>query len=94
MAPALPPIVRSHPRIVSALLWGAVGWMAFLALVQGYALVVDPLVTFGQAVVVAVLVGAITAGTAYCLEHRVAVWAAQRARRETEAHGGDDKSKS
>ena len=94
VTPSLPPVVESHPRIVSALLWGAVGSMAFLALVQGYALLRTPLLSIGQAFVGAVLVGAVTAGSAYVLEHRVAAWAARRAHRETEAHGGDDKSKS
>ena len=84
MATSLPPVVESHPRLVSALLWGAVGWMAFLTLVQGYALLREPLLSFGSAFVAAVAVGAMTAGCAYLLEHRVAAWAARRARRETE----------
>ncbi|WP_254765931.1 hypothetical protein [Salinilacihabitans rarus] len=69
---------RRRPRAKSALLWGAVGAVAFLALVQGYALLADPLVSLGQGAAVAVLVGAATAGTAYALEHRVAAWAARR----------------
>ena len=94
MAPPMPSAVDSHPRVVSALLWGAVGCLAFLTLVQGYALLRDPLLSIGRAVVVALLVGSVAAGSAYVLEHRVAVWAARRARSETESHGGDGKSKS
>ena len=94
VTPSLPPVVESHPRIASALLWGAVGLMAFLALVQGYALVRTPLLSIGQAFVVATVVGSVTAGSAYVLEHRIAAWAARRERGETEAHGADDKSKS
>ncbi|ELY47475.1 hypothetical protein [Natronorubrum sulfidifaciens] len=81
------------PRTLSALLWGAVGFMAFLVLVQGYALVVDPLVSIVQGVVVAGLVGALTAGSAYVLEYRIATWSTRRAMDETGSHG-DDKSKS
>jgi len=67
--------------------------MTFLVLIQGYALVVSPLVTIGQGAAVAVVVGAATAGSAYLIEHRIAVWAARRAiaRRHNE---GDGKSKS
>ncbi|SDR35385.1 hypothetical protein [Natronobacterium texcoconense] len=83
-----------EPRTKSALLWGAVGFMAFLVLVQGYALVVEPLVTITQGGAVAVLVGAATAVSAYALEHRIAAWSARRVADETESHGGDSKSKS
>lgn len=83
-----------EPRTKSALLWGAVGFMAFLVLVQGYALVVEPLVTITQGGVIAALVGAATAASAYALEHRIAAWSARRVTGETEPHGGDDKSKS
>ncbi|TYL38267.1 hypothetical protein CV102_13825 [Natronococcus pandeyae] len=67
------------PRVKSALLWGAVGVLSFLVLVQGYALLVEPLVTITQGVVIALLVGVGAAGGAYLLEHRVAAWSAQRA---------------
>ena len=66
--------------------------MAFLVLVQGYALVVSPLVTIGQGAAVAVVVGAATAVSAYALEHRIATWAARRAM--AQADDGDGKSKS
>ena len=81
------------PRTKSALLWGAVGFMTFLVLVQGYALLREPLVTITQGAAVAALVGVATAGSAYALEHRIAAWSARRVGEETEAHG-DDKSKS
>ncbi|WP_049927963.1 hypothetical protein [Halopiger goleimassiliensis] len=88
-------------RAKSALLWGAVGVVAVLALVQGYALLVEPLLSIGQAAAVAALVGCVTTGCAYALEHRIADWAARRATddadpgaNETEAHRGDGKSKS
>lgn len=67
------------PRVKSALLWGAVGVLSFLVLVQGYALLVEPLVTITQGVAIAFLVGIGAAGGAYLLEHRVAAWSARRA---------------
>ncbi|ADD05049.1 uncharacterized protein Nmag_1472 [Natrialba magadii ATCC 43099] len=73
-----------NPRTKSALLWGAVGFMAFLVLVQGYALVVEPLVSIVQGFVVAVLVGVGTAVSAYVLEYRVAAWSAKRASERTQ----------
>ena len=94
MTPALPSAIAARPRAASALLWGAVGALTFLVLVQGYALVAAPLVTIAQGLLAAAFVGAATAACAYLLEHRIAAWAARRARSETDAHGGDDKSKS
>ncbi|ELY92737.1 hypothetical protein C483_07212 [Natrialba hulunbeirensis JCM 10989] len=73
-----------NPRTKSALLWGAVGFMAFLVLVQGYALAVEPLVSIVQGFVVAVLVGVGTAVSAYVLEYRVAAWSAKRAAERTQ----------
>ncbi|ELY52531.1 hypothetical protein [Natronolimnohabitans innermongolicus] len=87
-------VLGLRPRVKAALLWGAVGSMAFLVLVQGYALLVDPLVSLARGAAIAVLVGAMTTGCAYRLEHRVAEWAARRARRGDESHGVDGKSKS
>ncbi len=81
-------------RVVSALLWGAVGFMAFLVLVQGYALFVESLVSITEGMFVAMIVGAGTAISAYLLEHRIAAWSARRVSGETESHGGDGKSKS
>ncbi|WP_312912538.1 hypothetical protein [Natronosalvus caseinilyticus] len=65
-------------RLKSAVLWGAVGTMTFLVLVQGYALAVEPLVSLPRAGLVALVVGVGTAAVAYRLESRVARWAAER----------------
>ncbi|SIR57186.1 hypothetical protein [Natronorubrum thiooxidans] len=82
------------PRLISALLWGAVGVLAFLVLVQGYALVVEPLVSITQSAFIALFVGGVTAGSAYVLEYRIATWSARRVMDETKPQDGDDKSKS
>ena len=84
------------PRVKSALLWGAVGFLSFLVLVQGYALLVAPLLPITRAVALAFVVGVGTTGGAYALEHRLAAWSARRATGETEdeSHGADGKSKS
>ncbi len=68
-------------RVKSALLWGAVGCLSFLVLAQGYAVLVEPLVTIVQGAAVALLVGAGAAASAYTLEYRIAEWAARRARK-------------
>ncbi|RQH02049.1 hypothetical protein [Natrarchaeobius oligotrophus] len=68
--------------------------MAFLVLVQGYALVVEPLLSIAQGAAVALAVGLATAASAYVLEHRIAAWSARRATDETDARGDDGKSKS
>ncbi len=66
------------PRTKSAVLWGIVGCLSFLVLVQSYALLADPLATITQALGLALLVG-LGAGTgAYLLEPRLASWAADR----------------
>ncbi|MDQ2051197.1 hypothetical protein RBH26_11975 [Natronolimnohabitans sp. A-GB9] len=83
-----------RPRVYSAVLWGIVGFLAFLVLVQGYALAVDPLVSLAQGAAIAALVGVGTTACAYRLEHRVAEWSARRALRENDSHETDDKSKS
>jgi hypothetical protein len=70
---------RLSPRGKSALLWGAVGALTFLVLVQGYALLVEPLVSIAQGGLIALLVGCGAAGGAYLLEHRIAAWSARRA---------------
>ncbi|WP_394739104.1 hypothetical protein [Natronococcus roseus] len=66
-------------RAKSALLWGLVGALAFLVLVQGYALFVEPLVTMGQGALVAVLVGIGAGIGSYLLEYRIAAWTSRRA---------------
>ncbi|MGM0591256.1 MAG: hypothetical protein ACQETI_06450 [Halobacteriota archaeon] len=62
-----------RPRVASSLLWGVVGSLSFLVLVQGYALLVGPLGT-GLAVIfgVALLVGVVVGLTTYLSEHRLA----------------------
>ena len=66
-------MITVRPRVKSCLLWGVVGALAFLALAQGYVLLVarlpvDLLVRFG----VALAVGAAVAATSYVAEHRLA----------------------
>jgi hypothetical protein len=60
-----------RPRAKSALLWGAVGTLAFLAGVQGLQLLTSATVTLPVALTVAALVGLAAGGTAYWLEGRV-----------------------
>ncbi|WP_224333005.1 hypothetical protein [Haloprofundus halobius] len=59
-------------RVKSSLLWGLVGFFAFLVLVQGYDLVVGrlPLGVLAR-VGVAVVVGAVAAGVSYVTERRL-----------------------
>jgi hypothetical protein len=61
------------PRRKSALLWGAVGALAFLVLAQGYVLVVGrlPVGMLGR-LAIGVAVGAVVAGVTYATEHRIA----------------------
>jgi hypothetical protein len=66
-------------RVKSALLWGLVGALALLVLVQGYALFVESLVTITQGAAVALFVGAVAGIGTYALEHRIAAWSAERA---------------
>jgi hypothetical protein len=60
------------PRRKSSLLWGLVGALAFLVLVQGYRLLVGPL-RIGPAPIagVALLVGALAASITHLLEPRM-----------------------
>ena len=61
-----------NPRTKSSLLWGVVGFLGFLVLVQAYQLVAEPLrVGVPALVVVAVVVGAVAAATSYAAEHRL-----------------------
>ncbi|PCR91246.1 hypothetical protein [Natrinema ejinorense] len=66
------------PRSKSAFLWGLVGFLSFLVLVQGYALLAEPIATITQALALAALVGLGAGGGAYLLEPHVAAWAADR----------------
>ncbi|PSP44778.1 hypothetical protein BRC68_01590 [Halobacteriales archaeon QH_6_64_20] len=60
-----------RPRTKASLLWGIVGTMSFLVLVQGYELVGDPGTGFGVKLGVALLVGAATTLLAYAIEGRL-----------------------
>ena len=59
------------PRRKSALLWGAVGVFAFLALHQGYILLGNDGIGILPALVVALVVGAMVAVSAYVGEARL-----------------------
>ncbi|GAB3023649.1 hypothetical protein [Natronobiforma cellulositropha] len=67
------------PRVKSAILWGAVGFMSFLVSLQAYALLEGPLLSLPQGAAIGLLVGVAAGGCAYALEYRVAAWAARRA---------------
>ncbi|AEH36605.1 hypothetical protein [Halopiger xanaduensis] len=95
MAAPIASVLGLGPRTTSALLWGAVGALAFLVLVQGYALVAAPLVTIVQAFAIAAVVGIVATVGTYVLEPRIATRAANGSARDTESHDrGDGKSKS
>ncbi|OLZ39945.1 hypothetical protein A6E15_02645 [Natrinema saccharevitans] len=68
------------PRTKSAVLWGLVGALSFLVLVQGYALLVAPLVSITGALALAAAVGIGAGLGAYLLEPRIAAWALDRGR--------------
>ncbi|SER12110.1 hypothetical protein SAMN04489841_3003 [Natrinema salaciae] len=68
------------PRAKSAFLWGVVGTLSFLVLVQSYALFATPLVTITQALALGIAVGLGAGSGAYLLEPRFAAWAADRSR--------------
>ncbi|WP_372911364.1 hypothetical protein [Salinigranum sp.] len=59
------------PRTKSSLLWGLVGALAFLVLVQGYDLAAGLTVGFGARFAVAVLVGVVAAALSYQLAPRL-----------------------
>jgi hypothetical protein len=61
-----------NARRKSSLLWGVVGTLSFLVLVQGYHLLVAPLAV-GPVIVggLALLVGAAATGLTYALEPRL-----------------------
>ena len=78
MTGSLSALLGLEARATSALLWGLVGCLSVLVGVQGYTLLVDPLVTITQALALALVVGSVAAGGAYVLEPRLAAWAANR----------------
>ncbi|QLG49089.1 hypothetical protein [Natrinema halophilum] len=61
-------------RTRSAVLWGIVGFLSFLVLLQGYALVDEPIVSIGWGLVIASLVGFGSLVGSYLLEPRIAAW--------------------
>lgn len=60
-----------NPEVKSSLLWGVVGGLAFLVLLQGYQLLADQLVSVELVAGVAVVVGTVTAAGAQLLRPRL-----------------------
>ncbi|SEW12699.1 hypothetical protein [Natrinema salifodinae] len=69
------------PRTKSALLWGVVGCLSFLVLVQGYTLFVEPPLSIARGLAVGLAVGVGATIGAYVLEPRIAARAADRPER-------------
>ena len=59
------------PEVKSSLLWGMVGGLAFLVLLQGYQLFTDQFVSVELVAGVAVVVGTVTAAVAQLLRPRL-----------------------
>jgi len=59
-----------RPRTKSSLLWGVVGGLSFLVLVQGYELIGEPGIDLGAKFGVTLVVGVVTVGVAYAVEGR------------------------
>ena len=59
------------PRVKSSVLWGAVGAMAFLVLVQGYHLVADDFLGIAPMGVGAAVVLVVTSAAAHTLRPRL-----------------------
>lgn len=57
-----------RPRLRSSLLWGLVGLLSFLVLVQGYELLADPGISIAGRLVVALVVGVVATGLSYLAE--------------------------
>jgi hypothetical protein len=68
------------PGVRASLLWGVVGGLAFLVLLQGYHLVSGEFVGLGVIVGVAALVVAVTAVAA----HTIRPWVRRHSRNESE----------
>jgi hypothetical protein len=56
------------PRMKASLLWGAIGALSFLVLIQGYELYTGERIAFGLKFVVASCVGALAVGSTYLAE--------------------------
>jgi hypothetical protein len=59
------------PRTKETLLWGVVGALSFLVLVQGYELLTEATVTVGVKAGVALLVGVVAAATTHAARGRL-----------------------
>ena len=59
------------PVVKSSLLWGVVGALSFLVLIQGYELVTDQRISFLVKFGVALLVGAVAGGSTYAVQGRI-----------------------
>jgi hypothetical protein len=57
-----------NPRVKASLLWGAIGALSFLVLIQGYELYAGERITFGLKLVIAGCVGALAVGSTYLAE--------------------------
>lgn len=53
------------PRVKASLLWGTIGALSFLVLIQGYELYTGDRISFGLKFVVAGFVGTVTMGSTY-----------------------------
>ena len=60
-----------RPRTKASLLWGLVGGMTFLVLVQGYELVGEPGIGFGAKLAVGLFVGIVTVGVTYTVDSQL-----------------------
>ena len=60
------------PRVKSSLLWGAIGALSFLVLLQGYVLATSEFVGIGRMVGVTAVVFVVTTASAHLLRPRLA----------------------
>ena len=59
------------PAVKSSLLWGVVGALCFLVLIQGYELLADQRVSVLVKFAVAVVVGVVAGGSTYAVQGRI-----------------------
>ena len=57
-----------RPRTKASLLWGAVGALSFLVLVQGYELLAAPGISLLVKLAIAAVVGVVASGASYVFE--------------------------
>ncbi len=60
-----------HTRTKSAVLWGLVGALSFLVLLQGYEVIVDASTPLVITAAVTVVIGVLAAGLSYVVEGRL-----------------------